>query len=268
MAEENSGKSLFFNIGEFFRPFALLKMATCELFKAVDVTPHIPRNHMSNANTNMIVHGGKLMALCESGLPYSLNLSNDVSHITTSGVEDYDGFITDPFSAHPKIDPCTGKMYGFGNDGNPNVTIYVIGANGVPERSLEVNLQSRSIMHDFAITKNHILVLDMPVVYSYPLLFHGGIPVELDRTLPSRIGILDIDAMDGADIQWITLPETFAVSHVVNAWEEFDGTIRVITCDMDDVFLHDNRDSPRSVCTNFSVLHSMAIDTATKSVTR
>lgn len=70
------------------------------------------------------------MALQEAGLPYALRVMCDGA-IETLGRTSFEGKLDTPFTAHPKKDPATGKLYGFGYQvgrtntfsgrGNPNL---------------------------------------------------------------------------------------------------------------------------------------------------
>ena len=62
------------------------------------------------ANTNIIFHGGKLLALEEGHLPTEI----EPGTLNRLGYCDYKGAIKGPFTAHPKIDPVTGEMVFFG----------------------------------------------------------------------------------------------------------------------------------------------------------
>ena len=56
---------------------------------------------------------GRLWALNEGGLPYHTHISGE-GVIGTIGSVDFDGQMKVPFTAHPKKDPSTGKLYGYG----------------------------------------------------------------------------------------------------------------------------------------------------------
>lgn len=257
--EERAGKSLFVNLGEFSHPFALLKIAYSEFLKFLMFIPNIPRSHMSVANTNVIHHGSKTLALCESGLPYRIEYSAD--NMETIGVESFDGFLKEFFTAHPKIDPRTGKMYGFCSGGASKIDICVFDRDGVPEYSFPVQMREPTLMHDFSITSDHVIILDMPLMYNMGLLCQGKIPVELDSSQPSRFGVLDIDDRTGSSLKWYEVPgEPFMISHVVNSYYE-SGVIHLITCDMDRLSLKD-------VCSSVSILRKTTIDTSTGVVKR
>jgi carotenoid cleavage dioxygenase-like enzyme len=58
------------------------------------------------ANTNILHHGGRLLALEEAHLPFEL----DPATLATRGVQNFGGAIEGRFTAHPKIDPVTGEL--------------------------------------------------------------------------------------------------------------------------------------------------------------
>ena len=62
------------------------------------------------ANTNIIFHGGRLLALEEGHLPTEI----EPGTLNRLGYCDYGKGIAGPFTAHPKIDPVTGEMVFFG----------------------------------------------------------------------------------------------------------------------------------------------------------
>ncbi len=65
--------------------------------------------HASVANTNVISHAGKTLALVESSLPYQIT-----NELETLGVYDFAGKLADSMTAHPKICPRTGELHFFG----------------------------------------------------------------------------------------------------------------------------------------------------------
>src|ERR1043165_1312128 len=68
------------------------------------------------ANTNIIFHAGRLLALEEGHLPTEI----EPGTLPTRGSTNYDGRLNGPFTAHPKIDPVSGEMIFFGyNAGGP-----------------------------------------------------------------------------------------------------------------------------------------------------
>ena len=63
----------------------------------------------SPANTHIVNHAGKLLALEETSLPWSVNQDLD-----TLGVEDFNGKLDTAMTAHPRVCPETGEMLFFG----------------------------------------------------------------------------------------------------------------------------------------------------------
>src|SRR5207248_4490232 len=78
----------------------------------------------SAANTNVVFHGGKLLALWEAGRPWRL----DPLTLATIGEDDMGGALgpRSALSAHPKLDRETGEMWNFGVEYGPstNVSLY------------------------------------------------------------------------------------------------------------------------------------------------
>ena len=63
----------------------------------------------SKANTHVVGHAGKILALEEGHFPYSLD-----GEMNTIGPTDFAGALKGSFTAHPKICPVTGEMLAFG----------------------------------------------------------------------------------------------------------------------------------------------------------
>ena len=64
----------------------------------------------NQSNVSALWHGGMLLTSGEVGFPYQL----DPADLSTKGVYDYAGVLTGSYTAHPKIDPATGRMHSFG----------------------------------------------------------------------------------------------------------------------------------------------------------
>src|SRR4030095_3990051 len=71
------------------------------------------RDLMKNtANTALVYHDGRLLALWEAGEPHEI----EVPELATVGAYRYGGNLKHQFTAHPKVDPDTGEMLFFGYD--------------------------------------------------------------------------------------------------------------------------------------------------------
>src|SRR5690606_25371877 len=83
--------------------------------------------HRSPANTHVVRHDGRWLALEEQHKPYALDDALD-----TEGIEDFGGTVTGPFTAHPLPCPDTGELRAFGYQlvKRPYLTYYRIAPDG------------------------------------------------------------------------------------------------------------------------------------------
>src|SRR6266849_4145274 len=109
------------------------------------------------ANTNIIFHAGRLLALEEGHLPTEI----EPGTLNRRGYCDYDGAIAGPFTAHPKIDPATGEMVFFGYNAagplTPALSFGSVNASGVVTRFDRLTAPYASYVHDFIVTEHHLL---------------------------------------------------------------------------------------------------------------
>jgi len=80
----------------------------------------------SKANTHVVGHAGKILALEEGHFPYVLD-----GNLDTVGPTDFGGALKGSFTAHPKICPVTGEMLAFGYSAMPPYLRYLrVSADG------------------------------------------------------------------------------------------------------------------------------------------
>ena len=114
------------------------------------------------ANTHVIAHAGRIMALVESSFPHVLT-----PELATVGPCDFDGRLTTAMTAHPKTDPVTGELHFFGYGfAPPFLTYHRLSAAGELVTSAEIAVPGPTMMHDFAITDRHAVFLDLPMTFS------------------------------------------------------------------------------------------------------
>ncbi len=170
------------------------------------------------ANTNIIFHGGRLLALEEGHLPTEI----EPGTLKTRGYVDYDRSIAGPFTAHPKIDPVTGEMIFFGYNAAGPLTAAMsfgaVGANGVVTRFDRFQTPYASMVHDFIVTENHVLFPILPLTGSMDRAMSGKPPYAWEPDKGSCVGVMK---RNGAvkDIVWFR-GEACYVFHVMNAWED------------------------------------------------
>ncbi len=191
---------------------------TRKLSTAVGTTyPYGPAEAIDGpANTHVLWHGGRLLALCESGLPHRLDTA-----LETIEIEDFDGALTSPMTAHPHADPATGGLAFFGYDvfGPPYLRYHELDASGELVHSTDVEIPAPTMQHDFGVTASRVAFLDLPVVFDRGLALAGvSLPFRWDPEAGARVGVLG-RGHKGAETVWCGLDPRYAF-HVVNAFDD------------------------------------------------
>ena len=141
----------------------------------------------SVANTHVVNHAGKTLALVESSLPYEI--TNDLE---TLGAYDFGGKLVDSMTAHPKICPTTGELhfFGYGNIFAPHVTYHRADANGELTVNRPLDVPALTMMHDFALTAEHVIFMDLPIVFNLDIAHDGqarhALPLGRQLRRPAR----------------------------------------------------------------------------------
>ncbi|KAL0464433.1 UNVERIFIED_CONTAM: Carotenoid 9,10(9',10')-cleavage dioxygenase 1, partial [Sesamum latifolium] len=197
---------------------------------------------VGTANTALIYHHGKLLALSEADKPCKLALflvfiprticyqSLEDGDLQTIGMLDYDKRLEHSFTAHPKVDPFTGEMFTFGYSHTPPyITYRVISKEGVMQDPVPITVADPIMMHDFAITENYAVFMDLPLYFRpKEMVKDNKFIFSFDPTKKARFGILPRYAKNELLIRWFELPNCF-IFHNANAWEEGDEVV-LITC--------------------------------------
>ncbi|XP_073007956.1 carotenoid 9,10(9',10')-cleavage dioxygenase [Typha latifolia] len=224
--EEYFGGPKFMKIGDLKGLFGLF-MVQMQLLRAklkvLDMT-----YGNGTGNTALIYHHGKLLALQEADKPYVIKVMED-GDLQTLGMLDYDKRLAHSFSAHPKVDPFTDEMFTFGYSHTPPyVTYRVITKDGVMLDPVPITIPDPVMMHDFAITENYAIFMDLPLLFRPKEMVKGKLIFTFDATKKARFGVLPRYAKDDRLIRWFELPNCF-IFHNANAWEEGDEVV-LITC--------------------------------------
>ena len=178
------------------------------------------------ANTDLVFHDGKLMALWWlGGQPYTL----DVPSLETRGPEDFGGTLSCGIAAHPKVDPVTDELIFFDYDPykRPHMR-YGVAAQGKVDHIVDVELPGPSLLHDIAITEHFTVLLDFPMRWDVDKLAQGRRRVTFDDDEPARIGLIE---RRGSQVRWFEAKPCYSY-HTVNAWEEGDEVV-LIGCRID-----------------------------------
>lgn len=213
------------------RPWALEREAGRALWSGLAAPPVMdaPEGILikHTANTAMVHHAGRLLAMMEATGAYELRLPS----LDTVGLHDFEGAWPLPFTAHPKIDPSTGEMITFGYQFWPPFLTYgEVAPDGTLTHAAEISLRGPVMMHDFAITERYAVIMDLPLVFELERMGEGGFPIVFKPELGSRFGILPRGGAD-ADVRWFDAPSCM-VFHTANAWEEGDSVV-LVACRLD-----------------------------------
>jgi carotenoid cleavage dioxygenase len=167
------------------------------------------------ANTNVVWHAGRLLALWEAGPPHAL----DPRSLDTLGPFDFDGRLVGPMTAHPKLDPESGEMLCFGYGFVPPYLRYhVVSKEGRLVRSEEIEVPVPTMMHDFVVTRGHVIFLVCPAVFRMEELAEGRSPLRFEPELGTRIGVMPRSG-GSRDVVWFEADPCY-VFHPLNAWDD------------------------------------------------
>jgi carotenoid cleavage dioxygenase-like enzyme len=115
-----------------------------------------------------VYHAGKLLALKEDSPPvamHPLTLETSDDYLTFNGK-----LTSKTFTAHPKFDAGTGEMIGFGYEakglGSDDVAVYAIDKTGNITWEAWIKVPYVGMVHDFAVTQNHIAFLVIPMAFN------------------------------------------------------------------------------------------------------
>ncbi|GAA1718239.1 carotenoid oxygenase family protein [Fodinicola feengrottensis] len=213
------------------------------------------------ANTNVIAHAGKTLALIEGGVA-SYELTDELD---TVGPCDFDGTLPGGYVAHPKRDPDTGELhavsYFFGR-GN-KVQYSVIGLDGRARRTVDVEVTGSPMMHDFSLTEKYVIFYDLPVTFDARQAVAGAVPPFLrapaqlflsavlggmwvpdpvramlierggasngrfpyrwNPKYPARVGVMPRHG-DNSQVRWFEVGACF-VFHPLNAYDDGDSVV-------------------------------------------
>jgi carotenoid cleavage dioxygenase len=185
-----------------------------------------PRHGVSDVvNTNVIGHGGRLWALVEAGaVPVELDRElNTVRH----------GYFASPlaraYTAHPHRDPRTGELHAICYDSltHNKVRYVVIDRLGSVALDVAIPVRHGPMIHDCAITDHYVLILDLPITFSFGSLLRGAtFPYQWNPRHPARVGLLPRTG-ELAKLRWIEV-EPCQVFHTANAYELDDGSVVLV----------------------------------------
>ncbi len=203
------------------------------IFEPVQVdNPYGPSKN--TANTALVWHCDRLLALWEGGEPHAI----EVPALETVGPYTYGNQLKSAFTAHPKIDAVTGEMmfFGYSVAQPPYLQYSVVSAEGKLLQTVPIDLPVGVMMHDFAITENYTIFMDLPITFRLERMKRGEPALMFESDTPSRFGILPRHG-NNSNIRWFEAPPCY-VFHTLNAYEEGDEIV-LIACRMESTSILD-----------------------------
>jgi carotenoid cleavage dioxygenase len=170
----------------------------------------------SNANTALVFHGGRLLALKEDSRPIAV----DARTLETEGQWTFDGdLVSETFTAHPKVDARTGEMFFFGYEAKGLVTrdiaYAVTDADGRITHEAWLQAPYVGFMHDFAVTEDYVIFPVFPATADLARLRAGGPHWRWDPKRDTYFGVMPrYGTVD--ELRWFTAPPRYGF-HFFNA---------------------------------------------------
>jgi carotenoid cleavage dioxygenase len=201
--EQAAGKSLF---GVFNNPMT--------------GDPSVADVEYNTANTHIVQHAGKLLALMEGALPTQIEHKT----LNTLGTVSFDGQIDGPVTAHPKFDEATGEMIFFGyqaaGPGSSTLRYNVADRNGNLIRNEFFEAPFPAMVHDFFVTETHAIFPIFPLTTDIGRAMSGGPMMAWEPDKGTHFGVIPRDGT-AEDVRWFNMEARF-MFHMMNAWT--DGT--------------------------------------------
>ena len=150
-------------------------------------------------------------------------------------------------------------MLAFGYSAFPPYLRYLrVSPAGELVQSEQITVGGPTMMHDFNITNNYIIFMDLPAVFDLEMAMRGELPIRWDDNYPARLGVMPRTGND-AQVTWYDINPCY-VFHPMNAFEEEDKIILDVAR-YSHIWRESNMDFPSPNLWRWS------IDTTKKSVT-
>jgi carotenoid cleavage dioxygenase-like enzyme len=181
--------------------------------------PSVQAKDSGVANTNIVWHGGRLLALEEAHPPFAL----DPETLAPRGYEDFAGALKTPrFTAHPKLDPETGEMvffaYSAGGFFTKTMLYGTVNKAGKITRLDQFEAPFCSMVHDFLVTRNYVLFPILPLTGSLERAMSGKPAYAWEPGKGAYVGVMKRDAAVST-MRWFQCDPCY-VFHPMNAYEE------------------------------------------------
>ena len=126
--------------------------------------------------------------------------------------------------AHPKIDPIWDELCWFRYSAEPPYLVYgVVSPRGQISRTVPIDIPRPVLMHDFAVTDQHVVFFDSPAVIDPAAAATGEPMVRWEPEHGTRIGVMSRDG-EHDRVRWFPVENRFAM-HFMNAYNDGDAIV-------------------------------------------
>jgi carotenoid cleavage dioxygenase len=173
----------------------------------------------SLANTHVIGHAGRILALEEGHWPFELSPT-----LETVGPYTFGGRLETGMTAHPKICAETGELLFFAYGMvPPYMTYHRATAAGELVQSEVIEVKGATMVHDFNVTRNHVIFMDLPLIWDFENAGKTGLPIRWSDDYGARLGVMPRNGSN-ADVVWYDIDPCY-VYHPLNAYEDGDDIV-------------------------------------------
>ena len=169
----------------------------------------------SPANTHIIKHADKFLALEEAHLPWEVD-----ENLETKGAYDFNGKLKGAMTAHPITCPKTGELLFFSYSvmSEPYLTYYRVNPVGKLVQIEPIELPRAVMMHDWNVTENHVVFMDLPIISDMNLAVETGSPFGFKPEFGARLGVMPREGSN-SDVRWFDIDPCY-VFHPLNSYED------------------------------------------------
>lgn len=260
------------SIATLVNPLARVIYVTIRIMRTIllVILSHLPGSKqkikkISVANTSVVYHDGRAMALCESGPPMRIQLpgletvgwfngssaEGEPKDTTSADKERILGenggliqFMREWTTAHPKVDPKTKEMLMFHASFAPPYIQYSILPKQLPTGEIlsdEPQVQEKMLnaavpginggrmMHDFGVSSSHTVIMDLPLSLDPANQLKGKPPVMYDSDKPSRFGVFP--RRHPEKVRWFET-DACCIFHTANSWDDLDAAGKPLAVNM------------------------------------
>jgi carotenoid cleavage dioxygenase-like enzyme len=170
-------------------------------------------------NTHVMAHNGRILALQEGGpLPYELD-----GELNSLGPYDFGGTLNGSFTAHTKYDAFADELHAITYSPMwDHIRHLVVDRTGKVTRTTRIPVADNPMIHDFALTEHHVVVLDVPITFDAAAAAAGAlVPYIWNDKHPTRVGVMP---RAGGRMRWFPIDPVY-YSHTLNAYDHGNSVV-------------------------------------------